>query len=63
MSGELHEHQWLPGLKGRIWRCKCGATAIRVTSAKSPPQPWYRSKWAFAAYSILGVLFVYWIAR
>ena len=36
---------------------------MRITDAKPPPKVWYRTKWFFFGVSILGVLFVYWIAR
>ena len=44
-------HIWVAG-KGRRYVCsKCGAggAMLPVTTAKSPPRPWYRTKWAFLA--------------
>ena len=54
MTGVPHDHDWEPGNQGRVFRCTiCGATAIRVTEAASPPQAWWKTKWAFLAGGLL----------
>ena len=57
-----HEHKWTPGLKGRIWRCACGATAFRVTAAKSPERRWWQTLPVFLATGVLIFMLIWWVA-